>query len=116
MAFSTILQLGTTRRKFFRIIHLILYFDANLTGLTDNSTNCSDTQRGVSLSQPFFDWLNQNNKKGIFTEYGISGSSYWLSTLDNFYNALEINPTIVGGTFRSDGPFWEGYSLSVEPI
>lgn len=89
------------------------YFDVDASGT--HFSSCPDPNIGVQRLQPFFTWLSQNNAKGILTEFGAAAGSCWLTTLDNFMNALNNNSNIVGATYWSGGPFWGGYPMSVEP-
>ncbi|WP_169815739.1 cellulase family glycosylhydrolase [Pseudotamlana agarivorans] len=70
---------------------------------------------GVDRVKPFADWLQNNNLDGYIGEYGVpTNDSRWLHVLDVFLNYL--NQNCINGTYRSAGPWWGNYSLSVEPI
>ena len=89
------------------------YFDEDKSGAYKSS--CSDTNIGVERAQPFLDWLNKNNKIGMFTEYGIPQDTCWQTTLNNFMQTIYTNPNIIGGVYWAAGPYWGDYSLSIEP-
>lgn len=89
------------------------YFDEDKSGTYTSA--CTDTTIGVERAQPFLHWLSQNNKIGMFTEYGIPQDACWQQTLDLFMKTISTNPNIVGGTYWAAGPAWGNYPLSVEP-
>lgn len=74
----------------------------------------ADIGLGVRRVKPFVEWLQNNHKKGIVSSYGVPGNdSRWLALLDNFMNYLSTN--CVNGTYWAAGPWWNNYSLSIEP-
>lgn len=93
------------------------YFDRDFSGSNYDTTICSDTNRGRTLTHPFISWLKKKHAVGVFTEYGIPGNNTcWLQTLDNFLQTLYTSPDILGGTYWAAGPAWGSYALSIEPV
>jgi len=95
-----------------------LYFDNDYSGSYNENYDAEGAtpQIGRERVQPFLQWLNDKNKKGIMTEYGIPGNdTRWNTVLDNFMNEINKNSRIVGGTYWAAGPWWGDYPLSVEP-
>lgn len=90
------------------------YFDEDKSGTYKSA--CTDKQIGVTRAQPFLDWLQKNNKIGMFTEYGIPADPCWEQTLTYFMQAIYTNPNIIGGVYWAAGPFWGDYPLSIEPV
>lgn len=96
-----------------------LYFDTDHTGSYSKpfDPKVNTAQKVKDDSQPFFDWLNQNNAQGIFTEYGVPGNDKnWMSLMDTFLSNAFQNGRIVGAIYWSAGPWWGNYPLSLQPI
>ena len=64
---------------------------------------------------PFFNWLKENNKKGLIGEFGVPGSdTRWLTMLDRALTYMKENN--VSGTYWAGGPWWGStYKISIEP-
>lgn len=106
------------------------YFDADLSGRHAHSYNSDLDSNGklphpnirVDRLKPFTDWLAAKGFRGIVTEYGIpnyDGDSdpvnQWDTVLENFLQAVDVNPNLLGGTYWAAGSWWGSYPLSVEP-
>jgi len=95
------------------------YFDTDHTGTYSKpfDPKVNTAQNSNNESNVFINWLEKNNKRGIFTEYGVPGNdTRWLSIMDSFMHNALINDRVVGLIYWSAGPWWGPYQLSVQPV
>jgi len=92
------------------------YFDSNASGVYAGSydTEVSTDMLYEIRLMPFFNWLKENNKKGMIGEFGVpANDSRWLTMLDRALTYMKENN--VSGTYWAGGPWWGTYKLSIEP-
>ncbi len=92
------------------------YFDNDCSGTYANGyTSDLNEQIGVQKVSAFINWLKTNNKRGYVGEFGVpKNDPRWIPVLDNFLSYIQKNG--IGGCYWGAGPWWKGYSLSIEPI
>jgi endoglucanase len=92
------------------------YFDTDCSGTYASGYNSDVTEKiGVQKVTPFINWLKKNNKRGYVGEFGVpKNDPRWIPVLDNFLSYIQSNG--IGGCYWGAGPWWKGYSLSIEPL
>ncbi len=96
-----------------------IYFDSAHSGRYSKSFDDDrrNTDIGVTKSADFKEWLMVNDKRGMFTEFGVPDNDpRWLTTMDKFLANIYKDPHITGAIYWGAGPWWKNYSLSVEPV
>ncbi|WP_168193939.1 cellulase family glycosylhydrolase [Pontibacter sp. SGAir0037] len=94
-----------------------LYFDDDASGKYDQTYEGEQANPniGVTRATPFVKWLRDNNLNGFMGEYGVPDNDpRWLTALDNMLVFLKNNK--INGTYWAAGPWWNTYTLAVEPI
>jgi endoglucanase len=71
--------------------------------------------RGQQRLKKFTDWCQTNHVRGYLGEYGVPNTdARWLTVLDGFLAALDT--VGLDGTYWAAGEWWNGYTLSVQPL
>lgn len=92
------------------------YFDKDGSGTYKGSYEAegASPDSGIEYVRPFVEWCRENRVRGFVGEYGVPNTdTRWLITMDRFLVFLNANN--ISSTYWSAGPWWGGYSLSVEP-
>ena len=90
------------------------YFDYNHSGRYDGIYERRiKSDVGIDRVKPFVKWLKRYKKKGIIGEFGVPADKKWMEAMDKFLTYLKENG--LSANYWAAGPWWNDYSLSVEP-
>jgi endoglucanase len=92
------------------------YFDIDHSGTykLGYTLNGATPDRGVAWVQPFVEWLNRHDQKGIITEFGVpNNDARWLELVQELLAYLA--KAKIPWTYWAGGPWWGNYPLSAEP-
>jgi endoglucanase len=66
--------------------------------------------------QPFIDWLREHGKKGLITEWGVTGAPDYMAVGQVHLDLMAANrDAIIGDAYWAGGPWWGTYAFSCEP-
>ena len=93
-------------------IELHQYADSDFSG---TSNQCSAAERLGSIMTKVTTWAKQQKKRLFLGEFGVANSPDCLSALRTLATAMQDKDAWLGWTYWSAGPWWGGYSLSIQP-